>query len=165
VKRKSIIGTALALVVAAILAVAFWTPDTPPVVSIAYESVSDRDAGQVWFRLQTTVTNTTSFRAYELQWTDNRWQVVAGSDTRHIYIREPSTFGLLRTVPQGGHTWRMALEYQPTRDKTALWQIRRRLWMFALKKRWSNLSGWLNPMKPEILYGPKMRGNKPVEKE
>lgn len=134
-------------------------------MNIAYESVSDRDAGQVWFQIHTTVSNPAISRAYELQWADNRWQVVAGSEMRHVYVREPCTFGLLRTVPKGDHPWRMALEYHPNRDKTMVWRARHRLWIFTLQKRWRKLSNWLNPMKPEILYGPKMRGNKPVEQK
>jgi hypothetical protein len=164
VKRRLIIGSALAMVVGVVLICALWTEDEPPVISIAYESVSKRDAGQVWFQIHTTVSNPAISRVYELQKTSGGWQSVAGSELRHIYIREPCTFGLLRTVPKGDPHWRMVLEYHPNPGPTAPGRIRHRVYIFALQKRWSNLAGWLDPMKPEILYGPEMLGNKPVEK-
>jgi hypothetical protein len=164
VNRKSIIGIALALLVA-ILALTFWADQEPPAVSMVFEAVSYADAGYVLFIVTNSVTNTMYSQIQEQQQTNGQW--CATHELRREMLRINGQRGVRysRAVPDTTNAWRLVAHYNVLPDNTFVMRARYKLMTVARQRQWSRLAGWLNPVKMRTIYGPEMLGNKPVGKK
>jgi hypothetical protein len=164
VKRKSIIGIALALALAAILVLVIRTEDAPP-LSIAYEGISLADAGQLTFRVTKTSTNLVCFVVQEEQVTNDVWQAVDQSSRRSFNPPQPLGEWHDCPVPQTTNLWRLTVHYYQMPGETMVSRTKLKLMQLAGKAGLRRVARWFNPVELHRIHSPEMRGNKPVEKK
>jgi hypothetical protein len=163
VKRKLLIGGALALVV--ILVIMFGSGNEPPPVRVAYAGVSPTQAGMVSFTISNALTNVLHCRIEERRQTNGGWLTVKTPRMAAYGILAHQTTTHSHLASDDTNVWQLAFHYFHFRHETWAMRTRFKLTNFADQQRWPRLAEWLSPVKLQTIYGPRMIGNKPVEEK
>jgi hypothetical protein len=165
VKRKTLIGTALALVVGIVLVWALWTEDGPPPMHITHTGAGPSPTGLVPFTVENRTTNRMYVMLTQEKLTNDVWTTV--SPMTGFNLTAPGEILHVFRPPNPTNVWRVAVHYYPNLrpPNNFATRLRQSANSFVHKHQLALFSRWVNPVKVRTIYGPKMFGYQPVEEK